>query len=349
MKKVYLFFGLAILAVLVLACFFSAREEKQVEVITISDKMQEARAKINSNRSDGEQRQIIPGSVRNEKRNWGTGSSADADADLDELLNLLESEAEEDLIKVMADAYSLSDKDKLKFAAAALEKIKSADFRLDALDKVDGLSTKHVLPVLQKAAADESPYVRANAIAALANFDFSREENLKTEIATEEEIIDGEIAGEDQDEKQKLQDLYDEFLTIEDKDALASLLVGALADPDEAVRAQAMEVMMQMDADIQYVALQAAMNSQYEEVQLEALRLMSTSYNKDNIELILDAMGSPLLGVADRATGLAEHLLGQHFESPAAAKQWWNDNKQNFGYDLEDIQREIPEPSIEQK
>ena len=341
----------AVIAVVIAAVCLAKRGAGEVKVApsATAAKMEAAREIIRKNNSSPDKRQILPAAAAlpRTERTWGI-EDGDSEADLDELLKLLEAESEENNIRAMLKAQQLSDADRIQFAQNALKMVKDPEFRLDAVGSVDSLSTKRIIPVLALAAADEDPEVRKSAIAALANFDFFREDDLKNEIAHEDERIDDEIHGEDQEKQQKLQDLYEEFLSLEDKNVVADLLLGALADPDADVRQQALDIIERMDADIQYVALEAAMKSEYQELQLEALRLMSANYTRDNFELILEAMNSPHMGVADRAASMVSHLLEKPFISYSEAAEYWKENKHKFGYDMEELQDkplDVPEES----
>ena len=347
MNKNTIFVAICVIAVVALAIFLGRTSTNDVRVLITAEALAEARVKMEKNGQPKEQKQLVEGKGR-----FGfhtlENANRDDDVQLDELLAEIATEDEQQLIHAMLNANRLETQDQLKFAAEALKTVKDPDFRLDALGLVERLSNKGVIPILELAAQDSDPNVRKNAISALLNFDYSRDEELQEQIEASEEELDGIVADNDEQKDEALQELYDQILTVEDTNRLAEILLGALNDTDADVRDEAMSIIEAMGADIQYVALEAALNSQYEENKLEALRLLSTCYNKDNFELILQAVNSPEEGVSDRAFGMVEHILGQSFNSGAEAQQWWQQNSHKFGYEMDELQQDTMEPTEEE-
>ncbi|MBR6471435.1 MAG: hypothetical protein IKS83_06530 [Victivallales bacterium] len=289
-------------------------------------------------------RQVVPSARRQKTYNFGTESTAESRAQLQEMLTAVDSGKELQMAEAVSRMPSLETNELLEFAAKTYATTNEPGYRRDVVLGLREQNTRRVLPLLAQAARDADPEVRSAALQVLgAAFDAGRaaelERQSKEEAAAEpeEELTEEELKEAETAEKEAE---IDETLTEDDNQQIVDVLLAALADEDPDVRAAALDAIKHLDGDIQYTTLQNALGSAYPEVQMGALRLLFKADNKDAMELILAAMESDNEQVAEEAALHVNHKLTQDFESAADAKAWWDKNADNFDYDMTEIQSE---------
>ena len=271
--------------------------------------------------------------------NFGTPSTDDSRAQLQDMLVAVDSGNEVRLAEAINQTPSLETDELLEFAAKTYATTDNPGYRRDIVMSLQGQNTRRVLPLLTLAARDADPEVRAAALLTIGSaFETGRALVLDQQI-NETESADDELTAEEiAVEKQAV---LEEVLTEEDGQTIVDILNTALADEDPEVRQAALQAIERLDGDIQYTTLKNALESSYPEVQLGALGLLVTADNKDAVELMISAMDSPSEELALEAIFQVNHKLTQNFETADEARAWWKENEKNFTYGMEEKQTEV--------
>ena len=271
--------------------------------------------------------------------NFGTTSTDDSRAQLQEMLVAVDSGNEVRLAEAINQTPSLETDELLEFAAKTYATTDNPGYRRDIVMSLQGQNTRRVLPLLALAARDADPEVRASALLTIGSaFETGRALALDQQIneveSADDELTEEEVAVEKQE-------VLEEVLTEEDAQTIVDILNTALADEDPEVRQAALQAIERLDGDIQYTTLKSALESSYPEVQLGALGLLVAADNKDAVELMISAMDSPSEELALEAIFQVNHKLTQTFETGDEARAWWKENEKNFTYGMEEKQTEV--------
>ncbi|GEM_PF-7009824 len=307
---------------LVLVAFVAFRRSSVVEEVPESISL------VQRTRLGGEEEGSKRNTVRRQElaKRWETARNSETEATFEKIQQAIAYGSDTEVVQAVSQAPALDLGQRIALANMGLDAIGDPWLRRDLVISVSEVGTKKVLPTILKALKDEDPFVRSQALYALGQFCNIRDmelepwlkENLEEGEELSNELVENELAkiGENIEEAE-----WDDF---------SQALLEAFNDKDASVREDAMDLMLKLRGDMRLQAVETALQSDYEDTQMEALRIASGDRSKQMFDVLLLGMESENNEVSSKAQYYAEDIVNQKFQNANEAKQWWQEHSEDY-------------------
>jgi HEAT repeats len=195
--------------------------------------------------------------------------------------------------------------------------------KLDFISKFAGKSPELIPDLVDMALDDKDSGVRAAAMDELAKKGFYSPEIIP--------VVEKAMNDADPAIRQKA---VDACAHITDP-AVSDIIKMALQDETEDVRAAAVKFLTeQKDPAIRLPVLEAGMASQFDDVKAGAATELMNTGSPAAVDILLTGLKDPDPEFQYNIKSMLNFKFGQEFETYDQAKQWWNENRQNYDENL---------------
>ncbi|MFA7175134.1 MAG: hypothetical protein WC340_17305 [Kiritimatiellia bacterium] len=308
---------------LAVAVYVVSRPEQQQELAASTgdnqaDSVQSIERARKENIQRGKRQQVVTAKSmlrprKHQPRGFRTESIYEQ-ATVNELLARLKSDDDTILVDTLLAAQSLASRELLRFVEQAYEKT-SGQLRRDCFELLVGYTDPAILPVVQKAFLSGDEDLRRAALEALENVGSTTD-----------------VVGDDVDDDEEVEEAPE--LSDVDREQILAMLIEAFNDPDQDIRSQAVQTLLQLPLDIQIDGFAYAQESSYDDVRADVVYVSSTSANWDTLYIAIKALDDPVAAIRENAASNLDFYIGRTFASSLDALNWWLQNNQHFDEDL---------------